>query len=87
MATRTTYGLAPCVWRRLRARHGGGEIALYGRAGEIAAYAYLYRYESKVAISEAVPFGSISWRQTIEKTVAQPGLLQPSIIPIGVSRL
>lgn len=82
-----SYGLAPCVWRRLRAKHPGMDLVVYGRDGHAIGTAYLHRYESVVSLPEGMDFRAVSWRQTIDRTEpTEMGMLGPTPIPIGATR-
>lgn len=89
MSTTRTYGLAACVWRRLRAKHPGvvPALTLYGRDGSVLGDAFLFRYEACVGIPAHLSFSDISWKTTIEcAPVETGGLLGPSKIAIGETR-
>lgn len=84
MSTRQTYGLAPYVWRALRAKHPGMDLTLYDRAGLSIGIAHLHRYESMVTLPEGLDFRAVSWKQTIERTsYTRHGMLDPTPLPIG----
>ncbi len=81
------YGLAACVWRRLRAKHPGMDLVVYGRDGLALGTAFLFRYEAIVALPEGMDFRAVSWKQTIERTEpSEYGLLDPTPIAIGQTR-
>ena len=84
MVTKTTYGLMPCIWRALRAKHPGFTLTVYGRDGLAIGTAYLHRDESLITLPESMDFRAISWKQTIERTpVSGNPIIGPTAIPIG----
>lgn len=79
-----TYGLMPCVWRRLRAKHPGMGIVLYGHDGLAIGTGYLWRYEALISLPESMDFRAVSWKQTIDRTEPSDfGMLGPTPIAIG----
>ncbi len=85
MATAKTYGLMPCIWRALRAKHPGAtSLTVYDRQGFALCFVFLYRYEAMVQMPLDLDFKLISWKQTIARTRPQTmGTLGPTDIPIG----
>lgn len=87
MATQRTYGLLRCVWRALRAKHWGGDIALVGRDGRVIGRGFLFRYEALVALPDDMDFRAVSWRRTIDHPAPpQNDMIGPTPIPIGAAR-
>lgn len=83
--TKKTYGLAACIWRRLRAVHGGGDLTLYGRDGLAIGEGFLFRYDAHVMLPEGMDFRAISWKTTLEHAPGQgfDAMLGPTQIAIG----
>lgn len=88
MAKTKSYGLAACIWRRLRAVHGGGDLTLYGRDGLAIGEGFLFRYEAQVALPMAMDFRAVSWKTTLAHAPGQGfgEMLGPTPIAIGQRR-
>ena len=84
------YGLAACIWRRLRAVHGGGDLLLYGRDGLVIGKGFLFRYDAHVALPVDMDFKAVSWKTRLDHAPGQgfdpASHLGPTPIAIGQQR-